>query len=228
MAHVVLPDVGIFGKEGTITNADRRVLRLHAATAPQGEAQPAWRTLGALAARLAQRLDTAEVHTGYAGPAEIMDEMATLVPPYQQCRYGEMTSGSQQPLNGLGPKRAALQAVPLAAAAKGKGFLLTTGRSLYTSYDGAALHTPEADKLHREEFVAVNQADAAALGIADGDEVVLRNRRGEVSIRCHLTDAVQPRTLFVPLYYDGGAVSLLFGQEDGAAAPVELAVRTRA
>ncbi|MFQ6020332.1 MAG: molybdopterin oxidoreductase family protein, partial [Dehalococcoidia bacterium] len=183
MAHVVLPDAGIYGKEGTITNADRRVLRLHAATAPQGEAQPAWRTLGALAARLAQRLDTAEVHTGYAGPAEIMDEMATLVPPYRQCRYGEMASGSQQPLNGLGPNRAALQAVPLAAAAKGKGFLLATGRSLYTSYDGAALHTPEADKLHREEFVEVNPTDAAALGVADGDEVVLRNQRGEVSIR---------------------------------------------
>jgi formate dehydrogenase major subunit/formate dehydrogenase alpha subunit len=118
--------------------------------------------------------------------------------------------------------------VPLAAAAKGKGFLLITGRSLYTSYDGAALHTPEADKLHREEFVEVNPADAAALGVADGDEVVLHNRRGKVSMRCRLTEAVQPRTLFVPLYYDGGAVSLLFGREDGAAAPVKLAVPARA
>ncbi|MFQ6020062.1 MAG: molybdopterin dinucleotide binding domain-containing protein, partial [Dehalococcoidia bacterium] len=160
---------------------------------------------------------------------EIMDEMATLVPLYRQSRYQEMTSGSQQPLDGLGPKMAVLQAVPRqVGAADGEGFLLTTGRSLYTSYDGAALHTPEADKLHREEFVEVNPADAAALGIADGDEVVLSNRRGEIAMRCRLTDAVQPHMLFVPLYFEGGAVSLLFGQEEEAVTSVELAVRSRA
>src|SRR3970040_1744240 len=45
MAHVVLADVSPWAKEGTTTNADRRVLRLHPGTSPQGEAQQGWRIL---------------------------------------------------------------------------------------------------------------------------------------------------------------------------------------
>ena len=221
-AHVVLPDVGAFGKEGTITSADRRVLRMHAATPPQGEAQPAWRILGELGTRLAKRLKIGELRLSYEGPAEIMDEIAQLVPLYSQATYREIESGAQQPLNGLGPKKAVLQSVATAAAPAHVGFTLTTGRSLYTSYEGAALHSPEADKLHREEFVEIHPADAKELGIAEGDEVTLKGISGELTIRAHITESGQPRMLYVPLYYDGGAVTALF--EDGqASAAVEAA-----
>ncbi len=111
----------------------------------------------------------------------------------------------------------AFQAVPVAAPTMGNGFLLTTGRSLYTSYDGAVLHSPEADKLHREEFVEISPAEAARLGISPGDEVTLKNGRGELTIRAKLTEAVQRGMLFVPLYYDGGAVSALFGRDEAVA-----------
>lgn len=216
LAHVVLPDVPVWGKEGTTVSADRRVLRMHAATAAQGEAQPAWRILGELGSRLAQRLQAGEIRLSYPGPAAIMDEIAQVVPLYANATYVELDSGAQQPLDGLGPKTAVPQEVPLAAAApEGDGFLLTTGRSLYTSYEGAALHSPEADKLHREESVEVNPADAAALGVANGDEVLLRNDGGELAIRVHLTEAVQAGTLYVPLYYEGGAVSALFEGDHG-------------
>ncbi|HEU4759089.1 MAG TPA: molybdopterin-dependent oxidoreductase [Dehalococcoidia bacterium] len=226
LAHVVLPDTGPYGKEGTVTSADRRVLRLHAATAAQGEAQPAWRILGELGSRLAQRFQTGEVRVNYAGPGEIMDEMAQVISLYREATYREMESGAQQPLDadargGLGPKGASLQAVEAPAGPEGDGFVLTTGRSLYTSYEGAAIHSPEADRLHREECVGVNPADAAALGIADGDEVTLRNGRASLTMRVRLTEAVQPRSLYVPLYHDGGAVSTLFGSQ-GSTARVEV------
>ena len=221
-AHVVLPDVGAFGKEGTITSADRRVLRMHAATAPQGEAQPAWRILGDLGTRLAQRLKIGELRLNYGSPSEIMDEIAQLVPLYSQATYREIESGAQQPLDGLGPKKAEIQSVATIAAPAYDGFTLTTGRSLYTSYEGAALHSPEADKLHREEFVEIHPADAKELGIAEGDEVTLKGNGGELTIRAHITESGQPRMLYVPLYYDGGAVTALF--EDGqASAAVEAA-----
>jgi predicted molibdopterin-dependent oxidoreductase YjgC len=215
MAHMVLPDAGIFGKEGTITSADRRVLRLHTATAPQGEALPAWRILGELGSRLAQHLGTGELHLRYASPAEIMEEMASLMPLYHRAGYRDLDNGSQQPLAGLGPSHLALQAVKVGAPASSDGFLLTTGRSLFTSYDGAATHSPEADKLHREECVEMNPIDAAALSLSEGDSLVLRNQRGELAIRCHITEALPPGTLFVPLYHDGGAVARLFAS-DGA------------
>ena len=212
LAHVVLPDVGTYGKAGTTTSADRRILRLHAATAPQGEAQPAWRTLGELGARLAQRLQAGDVRISYAGPDAIMEEMAEVVPLYRGATYKALDSGARQQLNGLAPKTADLQAVPhlLPPSPSGDGFLLTTGRSLYTSYEGAALHSPETDKLHREEFVEINPADAVALGITEGDQVVLRKGTVELAICARITAAVQPRMLYVPLYYDGGAVCALF------------------
>lgn len=224
-AHVVLPDVSPYGKEGTTTSADRRVLRMHAATAPQGEAQPAWRILGELGTRLAERLKVGELRLNYASPSEIMDEIAQLVPLYSRSTYLEMESGAQQPLDadarsGLGPQKAELQAVSTAAAPSQDGFLLTTGRSLYTSYDGAAIHATDADKLHREEFVEIHPSDAGELGIAEGDEVTLTGNGGQLTIRAHITESVQRRMLYVPLYYDGGAVTALF-EGDQAVAPVK-------
>jgi len=221
-AHVVLPDVGAYGKEGTITSADRRVLRMHAATAPQGEAQPAWRILGELGTRLAGRLKVGELRLNYGSPSEIMDEIAQLVPLYRDARYIEMESGARQPLDGLGPRKADLQAVPAVAAPGGDRFLLTTSRSLYTSYEGAAIHSPEADKLHREEFVEMHPTDARELGISEGNEVTLKGNGGSLTLRAHITDGLRPRTLYVPLYYDGGAVTALFEGEQ-ASTPVEVA-----
>lgn len=226
LAHAVLPDPGTYGREGTITSGDRRVLHLHAATAPGSEAQPPFRILGELGSRLAQRLDSGEVRLNYASPAEIMDEIAALVPLYARATYREMENGAQQPLDGLGPKAAVLQAVPVVAAPASDGFLLVSSRSLYISYDGAAIHSPDADKLHRDESVEVHPLDAAALGIADGDEVVLSNGSAELSVRARISEAVQPRTLYLPLYYDGGAVSALFAPGESVAR-VKLAARAR-
>jgi len=223
LAHTVLADVSPWGKEGTTTSADRRVLRLHPATTPQGEAQQGWRILSDLGARLAERLNAGEIRIRYQTAAEIMDEMSQVIPLYANATYREMDSGAQQPLDGLGPKKAERQPVSIVAAPKkARGFHLTASRSLYTSYEAAAIHSPNADKLHREEHVALNPADAADLSLAEGDPVVIRNPGGELHTKAHLTNAVAPGTANIPLYYDGGAVSDLF-DSNAAVASVEIA-----
>jgi len=221
LAHAVLPDVAAWGKEGTTTSADRRVLRLHEVTVPQGEGRQGWRILAELGSRLAKRLQTDEIRINHQSPAEIMNEMAQIIPLYKDSTYVEMDSGAQQHLNGLGPKKAARQAVPAAGSLNGDGFRLTASRSLYTSYEGAAIHSADADRLHREESVNINPEDAAALSIAENDTVILRNGGGEMRIKAHLTPAVQPKAIHVPLYYDGGAVGVLF-DGDSPVAFVEL------
>ncbi len=220
-AHVVLPDVSPWAKEGTTTSADRRVLRLHEATAAQGEARQGWRILSELGARLAGRLNSGEIRINYQSPAEIMAEMSQVIPLYADATYREMDSGNRQPLDGLGPTMAASQDTATADARNG-GFILTTSRSLYTSYEGAAIHSPDADKLHREESILINPADAAALGIAEGERIVLRNAGAELRISAHLTTSIAQKALYVPLYYDGGAVAALF-DSDAAASHVEIA-----
>lgn len=228
LAQVVLPDVSVFGKDGTYTSADRRILRLRGAVAPIGQARPAWRILTDLGAALAQRLGLDGSAWDYASPAQVMDEIASLVPLYRQARYSELESGAQQAFAGLQPQAAVLQPLALEPTVAGEGLVVTSGRTLYTSWEGAAIHSPEADKLHREEFVEMNAADAAALGVEDGQEVVLANEHGELTIRVKISDRVLPGSAFVPLYYDGGAVTALFGREDGALARVRIAVRATA
>ena len=222
LGHIVLADVSPWGKEGTTTSADRRVLRLDPAATPQGEARQGWRILSDLGARLAERLNPGEIRIRFQSAPEIMDEMAQVIPLYATATYQEMDSGAQQAIDGLGPTKAERQAVLAKAPENGGGFRLTATRSLYMSYEGAAIHSPDADKLHREEHIALNPAEASSLAIAEGDLVAIRNDRGELRVKAHLTNAVAPGTAHVPLYYDGGAVAELF-EPDAATASVEIA-----
>ncbi|MDP2948531.1 MAG: molybdopterin-dependent oxidoreductase, partial [Chloroflexota bacterium] len=229
LAQVVLPDVGVLGKDGTYTSADRRIVRLRAAVAPVGEARPAWQILTDLGAVLAQRLGLDASRWNYSGPAQIMEEIAALVPLYRNgLRLWRMESGAQQAFEGLAAQAGSLQPVAAEPAAAREGLVVSTGRTLYTSWEGATLHSPEADKLHREESAEINPGDAASLGVEDGQEVVLVNDHGQLTIRARVSESVQPGSLFVPLYYDGGAVTALFGREDGGLPGVRIAVRATA
>jgi predicted molibdopterin-dependent oxidoreductase YjgC len=214
-AHVLLADVPTYGKDGTYTSADRRVLRLKAALAPLGEAQPAWLSLRELGRRLAEKLSVS-VKLEAEGPEALMREVASLVPAYAGARYDRLQSGRTRALPPEAPARVAFQEVSAAGEAAAEGLLtLVTGRSLYTSLEGAALRSPEADKLHREESVEINPADAAALNVRQGEEVVLVNGGAELAIAASVTEAVPPGVVYVPFYYAGGAVTALFPPDDG-------------
>ena len=217
LAHLVLPDSGPYSKEGTTTSADRRVLRLHVAASPAGESRPAWAILRDLSLRLAQRLGLGEVRLNYARVAEVMDELAEVVPLYRHARYQELDNGSQQSWDGLSPRAARVPTLRLPANGHGDGHLLLTSRGLYTSYEAAALGLEDADRLHREESLEMNPADAAALGIGPGDLVRVANDRGELVLPAKLTYGAAQGTVHLPLHYRGGAALSLFGPGEPAA-----------
>jgi anaerobic selenocysteine-containing dehydrogenase len=110
---------------------------------------------------------------------------------------------------------------PALPAANGR-LLLTTSRTLYTSRDAAAIRSPEADKLHREEFLELNPTDAGALGIGQNRPVVVSNGSHELTVSAALTDAVAPGSAFLPLYFEGGLVNQLL-HADGM--PTTITVR---
>lgn len=215
LAHAVLPDVDVYGKDGTYTPADRRVLRRMAATEPVGEATPLLDILVGLARRLAPERGAAFPH---ATAEQVMDEIAGIVPTYAQARYPQLVLGNRPEFfNGAvpGTGSAAVQAVSATPQADGDALSLLTGRTLYTSVEAASVHKKDADKLHREEFVELSLEDADRLGIEDGDPVLLESEHGSLSMRAQVRDAVQTGSVFVPALYDGGAMTVLLSA-DGA------------
>jgi formate dehydrogenase major subunit len=104
--------------------------------------------------------------------------------------------------------------LPSASAIEGQ-LLLTTARTLYTSLEGASIHSDEADKLHREEFLEMHPDDAALLGIQQNRPVVVSNGSVELTLPAALSDSVGAGSVFLPLYFDGGVVNRLLPR-DGA------------
>jgi len=202
LAHAVFADVPAYAKTGTFSNAERRVNRLHAALDAIGDARPALLAL----ADLANALKPGSF--AYEHPDAVTDEIAATVVGYEPFsskfeRWGKVriaeaaTKSETQPVG----------AKPAAAFPSSTGqLILTTGRTLFTSADGAAVHSPDADKLHREEFVEMHPADAAALNILDGAEITLATEHGELTLNMKLSDRVQEGVVFVAYYYNGGAV----------------------
>ena len=114
---------------------------------------------------------------------------------------------------------------PPAAVTDDGSLLLTTGRTLYTSLEGASIHDPDADKLHREEFVEIHPADAANLRINDEDDLTLVTDTGGITVRCKISARVLAGVLFLPAYYDGGSVTRLL---DRTGAPPRVRVKVAA
>jgi predicted molibdopterin-dependent oxidoreductase YjgC len=222
LSHFVFADLPTYGKDGTFTSADHRVGRLCRAESPTGDQRDCLEVLHALGTALAGRLGKAADLPGPTA-AQVMEVIAASVPGYAAARYEQLQSGVTRVL-GAPPTGAQVQAVTVAPPPRADGALvLTTARTLFTSLEGASIHSPEADKLHREEFIEVNPADAMALGIGQNRPVLVQNGGRAVTLSAALTDAVAPGSVFVPLYLEGGVVNALL--HAGEPGPVMVTLR---
>jgi formate dehydrogenase alpha subunit len=220
-AHVVLPATSFAEKEGTFTNSERRVQRVRRAMPPVGDSRPDWEIVCEIARRVARRLELDASQFDYSGPEEIFDEMASLTPILGGISHARLDAlgdeGLQWPCptpDHPGTKRLYEETFPVgrapfvpvaqgppAAELPGRRFplVLNTGRTLYHWHGGTITkraRTLLARSPHLQ--VAISPADAARYGIADGDEVVLHSRRGELEGQALVTDAVREGEVFVP------------------------------
>ena len=201
LAHVVLPAVTFAERDGTFTNTERRVQRVRKAIEPVGNSKPDWW----ITCQLAQRMGSKGFDFSY--PSQIMEEIAGLTPIYGGISYQRLEEGSLQwpcpsqehlgtpilhtrqftrgkgkfmPLEYKPPKELPDEDYPL---------LLTTGRKLYHFHTGTLTRKVKGlNILSSEELVEVNPKDASALGIADGDEIKVISRRGEVVAKAKVTE----------------------------------------
>jgi len=216
-AHVFLPGSSFLEKDGTFTNAERRISRVRKAVPPAcGKAD--WETTMALSSALGYPM-------AYTHPAEIMDEIARLTPTFAGVSYAELDrQGSiQWPCNAKAPEGTPIMHVGGFARGKGKfvvteyvptdertgprfPLLLTTGRILSQYNVGAQTRRTANTTWHEQDVLEIHPHDAENRGISDGDRVALVSRAGETTMVARVSERVQPGVVYTTFHHpDSGA-----------------------
>ena len=178
-AHVFLPGTSFLEKDGTFTNAERRINRVRPVMAPKtGMAE--WEVTCALATALGYPM-------GYGSAAEIMAEIAALTPTFAGVSFARLDEvGSiQWPCNADHPDGTPIMHVGTFTRGQGRfvptpyvptderatrrfPLLLTTGRILSQYNVGAQTRRTANIEWHGEDLLEIHEADAGVRGIEDG------------------------------------------------------------
>lgn len=224
MADVVLPAASFVEKDGTFTSMERRVQRIRQAVLPPGEAQPEWMILSQLLRLLGPFGE-------YSSPSQIMEEIASLTPTYGGISYSRLDKGGLQwPCThsshpgtaimhvrrfprGKATFRAAEYQAPYETPNHEFPLILITGRSghrFHTDTMTRRANLPE--KAMPGPAVEVNPLDAERLEISQGETVMVKTRRGQITIEANVTDSVLQGTIFIPFHFSQAPVNILTGQ----------------
>lgn len=214
LAHVVLPATSFAEKDGTFTNTERRIQRVHKALEPIGNSKPDW----LITCQIAQKMGAKGF--AFSDPSEIMEEIARLTPSYGGVTYDRLEDGGLQwpcPTEahpgtqilhedtfsrGRG-KFMPLEYKPPAELPDDKyPLILTTERNLYHFHTGTLSRKVKGlNVLKNEELVEMNPMDAEALEINDGDRVKVLSRRGELVTKVRITAVSPPGVVCMSFHF---------------------------
>jgi formate dehydrogenase major subunit len=219
-AHVFLPGASFLEKDGTFTNAERRISRVRKAIPPMaGYAD--WEVTLKLSEALGYKMD-------YAHPSEIMDEIARMTPTFKGVSYARLEElGSiQWPCNDAAPE--GTPTMHIGKFVRGKGhfavtefvptderttarfpLILTTGRILSQYNVGAQTRRTENVKWHDEDVLEIHPTDAETRGIVDGDLVGLVSRAGETALRAVISERMQPGVVYTTFHNPDTAANVV-------------------
>jgi formate dehydrogenase major subunit len=211
-AHVFLPGSTFLEKDGTFTNAERRINRVRKVMAPRNGLAD-WE----VTQQLAQAMG---LNWAYTHPSEIMDEIAKTTPSFAYVSYDrlEKDGSVQWPCNEKAPHGTPIMHVDGFVRGKGKfirteyvatdektgprfPLLLTTGRILSQYNVGAQTRRTENVVWHAEDVLEIHPHDAEQRGIRHRDWVKLRSRAGETSLRADVTDRVSPGVVYTTFHH---------------------------
>jgi formate dehydrogenase major subunit len=216
-AHVFLPGTSFLEKDGTFTNAERRINRVRPVMAPKNGKQE-WEVVSELATALGYPM-------GWDDASQIMDEIAATTPTFSGVSFAllDEVGSVQWPCNAAAPLGTPVMHIGEFVRGKGRfvptpfvateeranrrfPLILTTGRILSQYNVGQQTRRTDNVVWHEEDRLDIHPFDAEERGIEEGSWVTITSRVGETSLRAHLTDKMPQGVVYTTFHYpDSGA-----------------------
>ena len=219
-AHVFLPGSSFLEKDGTFTNAERRISRVRRVMPPMAGFAD-WEVTLKLSKALGYEMD-------YAHPGEIMDEIARLTPTFEGVSYAliDELGSVQWPCNAQAPEGTPTMHVDEFVRGKGKfvitkfvasdekvtrrfPLLLTTGRILSQYNVGAQTRRTENVRWHDEDRLELHPHDAEERGVKTGDWVGIESRAGTTVLRALVTERMQPGVVYTTFHFPESGANVI-------------------
>ena len=211
-AHVFLPGCSFLEKDGTFTNAERRIQLIRKVMSPKN-GYGDWEVTQLLAK--AMGLDW-----NYTHPSQVMDEIAALTPTFANVSFKRLEEeGSVQwPCNDAAPHGTPIMHIDRFVRGKGRfilteyvptdekvgprfPLLLTTGRILSQYNVGAQTRRTANSTWHEKDVLEIHPQDAEDRGVRDGDLIKLQSRAGEVSLHAKISEKVAPGVVYTTFHH---------------------------
>ena len=219
-AHVFLPGSSFLEKNGTFTNAERRISPVRKVMPPLAGKED-WEITCMLSNALGYPMN-------YTHPSEIMDEIARLTPTFTGVSYEKIDRlGSiQWPCNDEAPEGTPVMHEVEFVRGKGKFFpteyvateekvngkyplILTTGRILSQYNVGAQTRRTSNVDWHEEDRLEIHPHDAEERGMVDGEWVGIVSRAGETTLRARITERVQPGVVYTTFHHPESGANVI-------------------
>ncbi len=219
-AHVFLPGSSFLEKNGTFTNAERRISPVRKVMQPKNGYED-WEITVMLSNALGYPMN-------YKHASEIMDEIASLTPTFKGVSFEKLDElGSiQWPCNDESPNGTPTMHIDKFVRGKGKFFvteyvpttekvnnkfplIMTTGRILSHYNVGAQTRRTKNIKWHDEDLVEIHPHDAEERGIIENDWVGITSRAGETVLRAKITERVQPGVVYTTFHHPESGANVI-------------------
>ncbi|HEY4372478.1 MAG TPA: formate dehydrogenase subunit alpha [Burkholderiales bacterium] len=220
-AHVLLPGSTFLEKDGTFTNAERRISRVRKVMPPLG-GYADWEVTQLLSNALGYPMN-------YTHPEQIMEEIAALTPTFAGVSFEKIDRlGSVQwPCND-NTEEIGTPIMHIGKFVRGKGkfiitkyvasdekitrkfpLLLTTGRILSQYNVGAQTRRTPNSMWHSEDVLEIHPVDAEDRGIKQGDWVGITSRSGETVLRADVTERIQPGVVYTTFHFPESGANVI-------------------
>ena len=220
-AHVFLPGSSFLEKDGTFTNAERRISRVRQVMPPLAGLAD-WEVTVKLSNALGYPMS-------YSHPEEIMAEIAALTPTFAGVSYDKIDRlGSVQwPCND-DTDEAGTSIMHVDKFVRGQGrfvitqyvpteekvtrkfpLILTTGRILSQYNVGAQTRRTPNNRWHDEDRLELHPHDAEERGIREGDWVGIESRAGQTVLRARVTDRMQPGVVYTTFHFPESGANVI-------------------